>query len=362
LTVVAYVSGHGFGHSAREVEILRRLPEEIPLVVKSAAPEWFWRQEVTRPFDFVRDSYDVGCVQTSSLEVDISATLAAWQSIDAQNQSRFSKEVEDLKQRGARVVVTDVGPFPLVVAEELQIPGLCIANFTWADIYAEYIKEEPAFGPVVADLKAQYARATQMLETGFAVPMPYFPRQESVGLVARIGTPRRAELMEMLGPKAEGKRLALVYAGNWGLPVPWERMEQFADWHFLSLSASETKSANASQIDQSAMPHPDFVASVDLVISKLGYGIAGECWTSGTSLLYCPRSGFAEFPAIDAALSDWQGRLFLSSEAFLQAEWQQALDVVPPFGSLPRQSAPGGEVAAAQIARYWFTGFEASVE
>jgi L-arabinokinase len=356
MTVVAYVSGHGFGHSAREVEILRRLPEEIPLVVKSAAPEWFWRQEVPRPFEFVQDSYDVGCVQTSSLEVDVPATLAAWQTVGTRNRIRFADEVRDLRQREARVVVTDVAPFPLSVAEALGIPGLCIANFTWADIYAEYVKEEPGFVPVVAAMEAEYSRATLMLETGLALPMRYFPRRECVGLVARSGTPRRAELLEMLGPGADGKRLALVYAGNWGLPVPWERVERFSDWHFLSLNPFETVTTNSSQVAQGAMPHPDFVASVDLVISKVGYGITGECLTAGTPLLYCPRFGFAEYSAIDSVLAEWPGRLYLPSEAFLSADWGDILKTAPMFGSVRPRPASGGGAAAAQIRQFWSAG------
>ncbi|MES2460243.1 MAG: hypothetical protein V4671_06650, partial [Armatimonadota bacterium] len=356
MTVVAYVSGHGFGHSAREVEILRRLPEEIPLVVKSAAPEWFWRQEVKRPFEFIRDSFDVGCIQTTSLEVDISATLAVWQAIAAQNKARFHDEVQALRQQEARVIVTDVGPFPLTLAEALGIPGICVANFTWADIYAEYVSEEPSFGPIVASLESQYAHATLMLETDLALPMPYFPQREAVGLVARPGRSRRAELLEMLGPEAEGKRLALVYAGNWGLPVPWQKLEQFTDWHFLSLSPFDTKVSNASLISQGAMPHPDFVASVDLVISKLGYGIVGECLTAGTPILYCPRLGFAEYQAMDLALSDWPGRLLLRSADFLQADWNNSLRAVPAFGSVPPRPAPGGAAAAARITQLWSDG------
>ncbi len=356
MTVVAYVSGHGFGHSAREVEILRHLPLEIPLVVKSAAPEWFWRQEVRRPFEFIRDSYDVGCIQTSSLDVDVSATLAAWQTVEAQNQARFPHEAAELREREARVVVTDVASFPLTVAQAVEIPSLCVANFTWADIYADYVTQEPAFVPIVADLQAQYASATSVLETGLALPMPYFSHRESVGLVARPGTARRADLLRLLGPKADGKRLALVYAGNWGLPVPWERLETFSDWHFVSLNAlgANKEVANVSVIAQSTMPHPDLVASVDLVISKLGYGIVGECLTNGTPLLYCPRAGFAEYAAIDQVLSRWPGGLLLPSDAYLSADWKEALARTPPFGSLSSWEAPGGPAAAQRIISHWF--------
>lgn len=353
MTVVAYVSGHGLGHSSREVEILRRLPPDIPLVVKTAAPEWFWRQEVGRPFALVPESFDVGCLQTSSLEVDRDATLAAWREIDSYNRARARDEAEDLRRRGARVVVTDVASFPLTLAAALGIPGLCVANFTWADIYAEYADTQPGFCPVVAQLTDEYRQASLLLEAGLSLPMPYFPKRKSVGLVARVGKRRRDELLALLSPDAAAKRLALIYAGNWGLPVPWERLERFTNWHFLTLAPLPGMGKNASYIPQTAMPHPDFVASVDLVISKAGYGLVGECLSAGTPFLYCPREGFAEYGALERALSDWPGGLRLSADAFLAAEWEGALTQAPRFGSLPSQSAPGGGAAADAITAFW---------
>ena len=353
MTVVAYVSGHGFGHSTREIEILRRLPEEIPLVVKTAAPEWFWRQEVQRPFELIPDAYDVGAIQTTSVDVDIPATYAAWQAVDDRNGARFATEREDLSRRATRVVVTDVTSFPLTVAQSLDIPGLCVANFTWADIYAEYVDAEPRFAAIVDQLTAEYALAQLLLEAALALPMTYFPTRESVGLVARSGTPRREELLRHLGKDAAGKRLGLIYVGNWGLPVPWERLEGFKDWHFLSLGPLDHPIQNASYLPQATLPHPDLVASVDLVISKAGYGLVGECLVAGTPFLYGPRYGFAEYAALDQTLSAWPGGLPLTSDAFLTADWGDALQRVPPFGFLEPLSAPGGAAAAARIAATW---------
>src|SRR5688500_14631935 len=129
MAVVAYVSGHGFGHSVREIEILRRLPEDIPLVVKTTAPEWFWRQEVARPFEHVPAAFDVGCLQKDSIAIDVAGTYRAWGEMAARNGARLEEEAEDLRARGARVVVTDVASFPLLAAERAGIPGLCVANF-----------------------------------------------------------------------------------------------------------------------------------------------------------------------------------------------------------------------------------------
>ena len=348
MSVVAYVSGHGFGHSVREIEILRRLPADVPLVVKTAAPEWFWRQEVARPFTFVSDAFDVGCLQTTSLDVDVGATFAAWQVVDAKNQARREDEIDDLRRRGARVIVTDVASFPLTLAAELGIPGLCVANFTWADIYAGLTAAEPRFAPVVAQLENEYARATLLLDADLALPMACFPRREKIGLVARSGRPRREELIERLGVDP-ALRLALIYAGNWGLPLPWERLESFTDWQFLCLSAPPVPVRNLSVVSQEWMPHPDLVASADLVISKAGYGLVGECLTGRTPLLYGPRADFAEFAALDAALIAWPGGLRASAEEFVAADWEPYLRSVPARADLPEVPAQGGERAARRI-------------
>jgi hypothetical protein len=162
MAIVAYVSGHGLGHSAREVTILRDLPQEIPLYIKTAAPEWFWRAEVKRPFTLIPESFDVGCLQTDSVTVDVAATHAAWTEEQHRNETRRADELAWLHSIGARLIVTDVASFPLT----LGLPSVCVANFTWADIYAEY----PGFAAIVAQLESEYSQTTLMLEAGLALP------------------------------------------------------------------------------------------------------------------------------------------------------------------------------------------------
>lgn len=334
MAIVAYVSGHGLGHSAREVTILRDLPPEIPLYIKTAAPEWFWNAEVKRPFTLIPESFDVGCLQTDSMTVDIAATKAAWSERQSRNEARRNDERAWLESIGARLVLTDVASFPLT----LGLRSVCVANFTWADIYAEY----PGFEAIVAQLESEYAQTTLMLETGLALPMPYFPRRESVGLVARVGK------VQALG----AGRSALIYAGSWGMPFPWASLEHFTDWTFYTLTPPpEPWPRNLVVLSREALPHEDIVASVDCVISKAGYGLVGECMAAGTPLLYGPRSGFAEFAALDAALLAWDGGLRLESEAFLSAAWP--LEQVPPKGSVTRLPAPGAARVVERLVALW---------
>ena len=330
MALVAYVSGHGLGHSAREVTILRDLPAEIPLYVKTVAPEWFWRAEVKRSFTLIPDAFDVGCLQTDSVTVDRAATKAAWLAQNQKNQARRASELAWLMSIGARLVLTDVASFPLT----LGLPSVCVANFTWADIYAEY----DGFEAIVAQLAAEYTQATLLLEAGLSLSMPYFTRRESVGLVARVG---KAHTL------CTG-RSALIYAGSWGMPFPWAQLERFTGWTFYTLTPPPPPwPKNLVVLSHDTLPHEDLVASVDCVISKAGYGLVGECMTAGTPLIYGPREGFAEFVALDVALQAWDGGIRLESDAFLSADWP--LEQVPARGNVSRLPAPG---AAAVIGSF----------
>jgi hypothetical protein len=344
MSVVAYVSGHGLGHASREVQILRRLPEEIPLIVKTGSPAWFWESEVSRPFTLLNETFDVGCVQKDSIRVDIDATREAKHKMDVANRVLFDVERRWLESVGAKVVVCDIAAFPLTVAASLGIPALLVANFTWSDIYAPY----PGFDAINARLRAAYGHADLLLDAGLSLPMNYFEKRKSVGLVARVGRSRREEL-----PQNDKKR-ALIYAGNWGMPLAWERLKDFKGWHFLTLTPpGSMRPPNLTALPQTLMPHDDLVASVDLVISKPGYGIVGECLANGTPLLYGPREEFAEYEALDAALQSWSGGLKVSGEDFIQLKWKETLDCCPELDSVERMPAPGAESAAECIERVW---------
>lgn len=351
MPLVLYVSGHGLGHATREITVLQSLPRDIPLVIKTASPQWHWRNELSgRNFDYVRTSFDVGTVQRDSLDSNASATLKEWRATDAENNARFRDECDDLRRRGAKLVVSDVPSFPLTVAAKIGVPSVCIANFTWADIYADLVVEEPALAPVAEKLRDEYAQATLHLEAGFALPMTYFSHWESVGIIARAGVDHRAELQVALPASARDKRLALVYAGNWGLPIPYARLSRFDNWHFLSLgNPNDDLPPNWSVLPRTLMSHPDLVASVDLVVSKIGYGLVGECLTAGTPILYCPRTGFAEYAVIDSYLSSRPHGIRISVESFASGEWGRTLDAVPSRGEIPKEDAPGGKKAAEHL-------------
>src|SRR6186997_1927896 len=91
MTLVFYISGHGFGHAARALEVMRAILASHPdthIVVRSSVPRWFLEAadlpgpQRTSPnggdprgrVEFQHVETDVGMVQIDSLRIDEDGT------------------------------------------------------------------------------------------------------------------------------------------------------------------------------------------------------------------------------------------------------------------------------------------------
>ena len=76
--LVYYISGHGFGHASRSIEVISALLDrapDLPIVVRSAAPRWLFDLTVRGPFTFAPLDTDPGVVQKDSLSLDADETI-----------------------------------------------------------------------------------------------------------------------------------------------------------------------------------------------------------------------------------------------------------------------------------------------
>jgi hypothetical protein len=349
-----YVTGHGFGHAIRTTQILKALPPELPLMIKTTAPERLFREELPgREFEYVPAEYDCGCLQSDSVTVLRRETLTRYGEIAEANRLRLPGEIAFLKQCGVQCVVSDIPSFPLLAAYGAGIPGVAVANFTWHDIYAEYA-ESPQDFALLAQMAAEYASATVGLVTPLDLPstMPLFPNSQRVPLVTRRGQSVRDILRQALDLPSE-KHLALLYLGGWGLNIDWQAVEQLADWIFLLDRPLPQPAANVRAFDPGILRYADVAASVDTVVSKAGYGTVTECIANSVPLIYLPRHGFAEHEALVLGMNQWGGGIEISEQAFHAGEWHDALRRALTVQPNPAAFATNGaEVIAQKIMEF----------
>lgn len=362
MTIAFYVSAHGFGHFVREAEVIKELPPEIPVLLRSGIAPWFAAQELAgRPYELAAASFDCGTLGPDSTRTDAARTFARALEMERENEAALEVEVAFLKSRNVRLVVSDITPFALRAARAASIPSILVTNFTWTEIYGGLIDqcrfagdaETAAHGETVLDrIRAQYAEGDLLLIPGMALPMAACRRQREVPIIARRGSDKRAEICATLGLDP-ARPIYLVYLGHAGYEgLRWDRLNAIPEAQFFAFGGAAHP--NVAALPEGRFNHADAVASCDAVVGKLGYSLCAECVATHRALVFPPRPGFAESSALEQAMNGYGLGVGLSEEAFRNVDWAAALEkarIKSASGSAIRCN--GAEVCAGLLARVW---------
>jgi hypothetical protein len=344
--LAVYVTSHGFGHLNRTVAVINRVPAEIPVTIRSH-PNLFdhWRERLRRAADLQGHVSDAGAVNPpgDSNTTDGAETLALAERVHAEAAERVEAEAQALREEGAAAVLCDAPPLPLVAARRAGIPGFLLANFTWAQIYAPHAKgrgkEAEAF---VAEVRRAYRQATAVFRAEPALRMTDVAASTiEVGMVVTPGRRRRDELRRQLNLPATA-RLVYFYVGRYGQEnLDWDRLARLESRgiHFVGFHpVPGVAIANLHVVPASDWTGADLAASTDVMVAKAGYGTVCEAMVAGTPMIYPPRTGFAEFRALDRALRTWGGGVPASASAFAELRIEPHLEKAlalrpgpPPF-------------------------------
>ena len=320
--VAVYVTSHGFGHLNRSVAAINQIPLDLPVVIRSD-PSLFdhWRERLKRPADLEPHSSDAGALNPpgDSAATDGPGTLLRAAEVHTRALAEVDAETTRLRDDGTAVVLCDAPPLPLVAAARAKIPGLLLANFTWAEIYAPYARKvgTEAARQTVHAVQAAYKHASAVLRAAPGLAVRGIAPIIDVGMVVTPGVDRRAELRESLGLQATDK-VVYFYVGRYGQAnLGWERLARFDGIHFVGFHPAPTGPlANLHVVPADRWTGADLAASADAIVAKAGYGTVCEAMAARVPLIYPPRTGFAEHRALDQALRVWGGGYPISSRDF----------------------------------------------
>ena len=117
--VAFYISGHGFGHASRQIEIINALARRRPdvgIFLRTSAARWLLERTLTVPFELDARPCDTGIVQLDSLHLDAAATIAQARAFYATLDARAAEEAALLRAHGVRFVVADAPPLGCAAA------------------------------------------------------------------------------------------------------------------------------------------------------------------------------------------------------------------------------------------------------
>lgn len=355
--VVAYVSGHGYGHATRVGEVLRAvhsLEPGMPLCVVTSGPEALYRRAVPGPFEFRRLECDVGLVQKDALVMDEAATVARWRAFVEGDAERVAGEARWLRQRGARVVLGDIPPLAFVAAAEAGVGSVGLSNFSWDWIYRYMSRRFPGLAEAADWAAAAYRRCELLLQLPFAGELSAFPRREEIPLVARSPRATRAGARRLLD--LPGGPLALVSFGGLGLPrFEPSVLGRVEGWNFLLTSPDDgpgTTNATVLDIDRASslgLGYIDLVAAADVCITKPGYGIVSDAIAARTRMVYTERGDFPEYPILVAEMARWLPSRHVSNADLAAGRLREALDEVMAAPFPPPPDMSGAQRAARRL-------------
>ena len=342
-TIVFYVSGHGFGHASRSIEVINALlarRPELRIIIRSSVAPWLVERSARPGVELSPVEVDTGVVQLDSLHLDPAASVARSTEFMSSLAARVGAEVEFLREAAASVTISDVPPLGIAAARAAGIPAIASGNFTWDWIYEHY----PG-GAEVAGMIGDIYRATTL---ALRLPMwggfETMPNVRDLPFVARQSQRQPAEVRAALGIPPD-KRVVLASFGGYGLEgIDLAAVSNMPGYHVLV----------PGMIDEQAMHlrgfrYEDLVRAVDVVVTKPGYGIISECLANDAALLYTSRGDFREYQVLVDAMPAFLRCSFIDHADLFAGQWAPHLDALldqPPPTIHP---ATNGAAVAADM-------------
>jgi L-arabinokinase len=359
-SVFFYISGHGFGHASREIEVMNALAAACPglsIVVRTAAARRLFDRTVRPPVTFIEGACDTGVVQIDSLRLDEEETIRRAAAFHRQLPRLAAQEGVLLREHDARFVVADAAPLAPVAASAAGVPSVVLANFTWDWIYEGYPEALTAAPDLIETIRDAYRHAGGAWRLPLHGGFTMFDRPIDVPFIARHAARDRLDVRRLLHLPAAGP-LALSSFGGYGLrDFDLHRLDCLDEWGIVITGNDPPGAlpAGVQFVDEgrmyaSGVSYEDLIASVDVVVTKPGFGIVTECLANDTAMLYTSRGRFVEYEVMVAEMPRFLRCAHIDLESLRAGRWLDGLTRVrelPPPPERPRTD--GAEVVAGMI-------------
>lgn len=357
----AAISGHGFGHAAQVVPVLNALHRLVPdlrVILRTTVPPSFFKDRLVLPWNISPVQQDVGCVQNGPLTIDVDATWREHHRFHSSWEERLQTEAEAMRAAGPNIVLADTPYLALAAGKAAALPTVGLVSFTWDLILSEY-PSPPLIdgGGIIQLIRRAYAEADLALRINPAPKIEIFQRIIDIGPIAEPAPSAREQLAGFL-KLAPGEQTVLIGFG--GIPLdslPFNRLESLTGYRFIFDGSVPPGSRRFIASTSLPFSFKTLTASVDLIMTKPGYGTLVEAVALRTPMVYIRRYNFADEQPLVDYLHRYGRGVELSLDDFTHGHWKESLERA---GSLstpyePVLPATGASDAAALLTRYFFT-------
>ncbi len=296
------LSGHGYGHLAQCAPVLQALRARLPalrLTVMSELPRTVLAERLGHEFTHLSQATDPVLPMRSAWEVDVAASLKAFDEFHRDWEAALQADVEQLRVLAPDLLLANIPYRLLVAAKQAEVPAVALCSLNWAAVLASYCGTGPEVRPILEQMWAGYRAADLFLAPQPALPMPELDNYRAIGPIARQGRCIRQALHAELGVKP-ATRVVLVALGGIDSALPladWPRLQGLV-WLFpQALEASRDDWFDSRKL---SFPIIDVLVSADAVLTKPGYGTYTEAVCNAVPLLTLARPDWPETAYLNA--------------------------------------------------------------
>jgi L-arabinokinase len=366
--IVFYISGHGFGHASRCIEVINAILAQRPetrIGVRTSAPRWLFDLTVKGRVTYSTLECDTGVVQVDALTLDEADSIRRAAAFHSDLVTRAASETRALRELGAGLIVADVPPLAFAVGASAGIASIALGNFTWDWIYADYprVRLAPSLLPAI---RGAYAKASMALRLPMSGGFESFSNVKDIPFVARHASLSREDVCKRLKLPAE-KPFVLASFGGVGLAgLDTDALGKFRKYTVLAAATMpltrvrkdtpavvERKGSyiaiNEEAMYDSGVRYEDLVGAAEVVVTKPGYGIVSECIANDTAILYTSRGHFPEYDVLVEEMPKYARTAFISHDDLFAGKWESAIDKLRAQPKLKKKPETNGADVAADI-------------
>jgi L-arabinokinase len=365
--IVFYISGHGFGHASRSIEVINAILAKRPetrVGVRTSAPRWLFDLSVKGKVTYSTLECDTGVVQVDALTLDEADSIRRASAFHSDLVTRAASETRALRELGAGLIVGDIPPLAFAVGASAGIPSVGLGNFTWDWVYADYprVRLAPSLLPAI---RGAYGKGSMALRLPMSGGFESFSNVKDIPFIARHASKTRDEVCKTLKLPAD-KPIVLVSFGGYGLPaLETETLSKFKKYTVVTtanvpltrarkeLPAADRKGAyitiNEEAMYDAGIRYEDLVGAAEAVVTKPGYGIISECIANETAILYTPRGHFPEYDVLVEEIPKYLRSSFISHDDLFAGKWEPMLDKLLAQPKPKKKPETNGADVAADI-------------
>jgi hypothetical protein len=352
--IAYFISPHGFGHAARSSAVMAAIHQRQPtrrFEIFTLVPEWFFAESLAGPFGYHPLLTDIGLVQKTSLAEDLPETGRRLADFLPFDPAKVNPLAELVKNLGCRLVMCDIAPLGIAVAQAAGLPSVLVENFTWDWIYEGYLPAAPALAEHISYLQSVFASADYHIQTEPAC-RPDSQADLTVPPVSRSVRTPAPLIRQQLGLPNQADLTLLTMGGT-----PWqytflEQLEKQNGTYFIFPGVGEHKVVRHNLVflpNHSSFFHPDLTNAVDVVIGKVGYSTLAEVYQAGVPYGYVLRPQFRESSILEKFIETKMNSLAITETEFERGDWLAKLPNLLELPRKARQEANGADQVASFI-------------